>query len=109
MQEVNAAYAAGDQDRLEELARQWDASPESVEGQGGGADLVRTVRQISLVKNRIETARAEIAEIQESEDYLMLSEATDKGLTIYISNLEATLDAEIARLNEELMSFSTET
>ena len=108
MQEVNAAYAAGDQDRLEELARQWDASPESVEGQGVGADLVRTVRQISLVKNRIETARAEIAEIQDSEDYLMLSEATTKGLEIYIADLVATLDAEIAQLNEELMFISTE-
>ena len=107
MQEVNAAYAAGDQDRLEELARQWDASPESVEGQGVGADLVRTVRQTSLVKDRIETARAEIAEIQDSEDYLMLSEATTKGLAIYISDLEATLDSEIAQLNEELMSLST--
>ena len=108
MQEVNAAYAAGDQDRLAELARQWDASPESVEGQGVGADLVRTVRQTSLVKDRIETARAEIAEIQDSEDYLMLSEATTKGLAIYIANLEAALDAEIAQFNEELMSFSTE-
>ena len=108
MQEVNAAYAAGDQDRLEELVRQWDASPESVEGQGVGADLVRTIRQISLVKDRIEAARAEIAEIQESEDHLMLSEATAKGLVTYIANLEANLDAEIAQLNEELMSFSTE-
>lgn len=107
MQEVNAAYAAGDQGRLEELARQWDASPDSIQGQGVGVDLVRTIRQISLVKDRIETVRAEIAEIHDSEDCLMLSEATAKGLAIYISDLEATLDAEIAQLNEELMSFST--
>ena len=108
MQEVNAAYAAGDQDRLEELARQWDASPDSIQGQGVGVDLVRTIRQISLVKDRIETVRAEISKIKDSEDYLMLSEATTKGLAIYIANLEAALDAEIAQLNEEFMSFSTE-
>ena len=108
MQEVNAAYTAGDQDRLEELARQWDASPESVEGQGVGADLVRTIRQISLVNDRIEAVRAEISQIKESEDHLMLSEATTKGLATYIADLEAALDAEIAQLNEELMSFSTE-
>ena len=106
MQEINAAYAAGDQDRLEELARQWDASPESVEGQGVGADLVRTIRQISLVNDRIEAVRAEIAEIRESEDCLMLSEATAKGLAIYIADLEATLDTEIAQLSEESMSLS---
>ena len=108
MQEVNAAYAAGDQDRLEELARQWDASPESVEGQGVGADLVRTIRQISLVKDRIETARTEISEIKVSEDYLMLSEAIARGLEVYIADLEATLEAEIAQFNEELMAFSTQ-
>ena len=107
MQEVNAAYADGDQDRLEELTRQWHVSPESVQGQGTGADLVRIIRQISLVKDRIETVRAEISKIKDSEDYLMLSEATTKGLKIYIADLEAILDAEIAQLNEELMSFST--
>ena len=107
MQEVNAAYAAGDQDRLEELTKQWHASPESVQGQGTGADLVRTIRQISLVNDRIEAVRAEISQIKESEDYLMLSEATAKGLAIYIADLEANLDAEIAQLNEELMSLST--
>ena len=108
MQEVNAAYADGDQDRLEELTKQWHASPESVQGQGAGADLVRTIRQISLVKDRIETARAEISEIKASEDYLMLSEAIAKGLEIYIADLEAALNAEIAQFNEELMAFSTQ-
>jgi len=106
MQEVNAAYEAGDQDHLEELTRQWHVSPESVEGQGTGADLVRTIRQINLVTDRIETIRAEIAKIMDSEDYLMLSEATAKGLENYIDDLKATLDAEIAQLNEELVSFS---
>lgn len=108
MQEVNAAYAAGDQDWLEELTSQWHLSPESVEGQGTGADLERTIRQISLVTDRIETIRAEIAKIMDSEDYLMLSEATEKGIENYIANLKATLDAEIVQLNEELVSFSTE-
>jgi hypothetical protein len=108
MQEVNAAYAEGDQDRLEELTRQWHASPESVQGQGTSADLVRTIRQISLIKDRIETARAEISGIKASEDYLMFSEAIAKGLEVYIVDLEAALNSEIAQINEELMAFSTQ-
>ena len=107
MQEVNAAYEAGDQGRLEELAKRWHVSPEFVGGQGTGADLMRTIRQIRLVTDRIETVRAEIAKTMDSEDYLMLLEATAKGLEIYISDLNATLDAEIAQFNEELMAFST--
>ena len=107
MQEVNAAYEAGDQGRLEELAKRLHVSPEFVGGQGTGADLMRTIRQIRLVMDRIETVRAEIAKAMDSEDYLMLLEATAKGLEIYISDLNATLDAEIAQFNEELMAFST--
>lgn len=108
MQEVNAAYAAGDQDRLQDLARQWDASPESVQGEGVAVELIRVIRKISLVKNRIETVKTEIAETKGSEDYVMLSEASAKGLATYIAELEAALDSEIAHLKGELMAFSTE-
>ena len=108
MQQVNAAYEMGDQERIEELARQWDASPESVKGEGVAVDLVRVIRQISLVRNRIEAVEKDIAEVEESEDYLMLSEARAKGLATYIADLEAALDADIALLEEELMAPSAE-
>ena len=76
-------------------------------GPGEGLHLRRANARAVTSFDRIEAARAEISEIKDSEDYLMLSEATTKGLKIYIADLEATLDAEIAQLNEELMSFST--
>jgi len=102
MQQVNAAYEMGDRERLEELAKQWDASPESVKGEGIAADLVRVIRQISLVKDRIEAVEKEIAEVEGSEDYLMFSEARAKGLATYITDLEAVLDADIARLQRDI-------
>ena len=107
MQEVNAAYAAGDQARLEDLARQWNASPDSVQGEGIAVELVRVKRQISQLKGRIETLKREIAEARASEDYVMLSEASAEGFAAYIANREATLDAEIAQLERELMAFET--
>ena len=79
MQQVNAAYEMGDERLLEDLARQWDASPESVKGEGVAVDLVRVIRQISLVKDRIEAVGKEIAEVGGTEDYLMLSEARAKA------------------------------
>ena len=106
MQEVNAAYEMGDRQRIEELARQWEDSPESVKEDGVPADLVRVIRQISLVKERIEAAEKEIVEAEGSEDYLMLSEASAKGLATYIADLEAALDADIAQLERELIPFS---
>ena len=108
MKKVNAAYEAGDQERLEELTKQWDASPESVEGEGVAVDLVRVIRQINLVKDRIEAVNAEIVEIRGSEDYGIFSEASTKGFETYIAELEATLDTEIARLKRELTAVSTE-
>jgi hypothetical protein len=37
----------------------------------------------------------------------MLSEASAEGFAAYIANREATLDAEIAQLERELMAFET--
>ena len=109
MQQVNTAYEMGDERLLEDLVRQWNASPESVKGEGVAVDLVRVIRQISLVKDRIEAVKKDIVEVEESEDYLMFSEAKDKSLATYIADLQATLDADIALLERELMASSAET
>jgi hypothetical protein len=108
MQQVNAAYGMGDERLLEDLAKQWDASPESVQGKGVAVDLVRVIRQISLARDRIETVEKEMAEIVESMDYLMFFEARAQGLATYIADLEAALDTDIARLERELMASSAE-
>jgi hypothetical protein len=108
MKEINAAYARGDETRLEELARQWGASPDSVQGEGPGAELVRAIRQISLLQERILKAKAEIAQAMESEDSAMVGEANAEGVATYIANLEANLDAEIAELKQELLTMQAD-
>jgi len=108
MQQVNAAYEKGDERLLEDLLKQWNGSPESVQGEGIAVDLVRVIRQISLARDRIEIVEKEIAEIEESMDYLMFLEARAQGLATYIADLAAVLDTDIARLERELMAFSTE-
>jgi hypothetical protein len=50
MAEVNEAYQLGDEERIRAILREWHASPESVQGDGPGAELVRVIRTIAQVE-----------------------------------------------------------
>ena len=106
MQEINAAYEAGDQERLEELLRSWNVSPESVEGEGIGAELVRVIRQIRQTSQRIAAVRAELSELESTEDYEMFLEAKEQGFENYLNGLVAAIDIEIDRLKEDIGEIS---
>ncbi|NLE60657.1 MAG: molecular chaperone DnaJ [Planctomycetes bacterium] len=67
MVELNKAYADGDEERVRAILREWEASPESVKGEGTGADLVRTIRKIAQVESRLRAIHAEIGRLQTSE------------------------------------------
>ena len=59
MAEANAAYAAGDVDRLKAILADWENRPEAVSGDGTGAELVRVIRAIAAVEARLATVAAE--------------------------------------------------
>lgn len=44
-----AAYEAGDAERLQQILRAWEESPESITGGGIGAVLIRLIRKIAQV------------------------------------------------------------
>jgi len=67
MQEVNAAYAAGDEDALRRIIAAFDASPDVVQGSGIGADLIRVLRQLKQLRDRIATIEQEIASLSETD------------------------------------------
>jgi len=67
MAEANSAYEAGDEARLEAILREWETSPESVRGEGAGAELVRIIRRIAQAEARIQAIGAEIAQLRASE------------------------------------------
>ena len=106
MQEINAAYEAGDQDRLEELLRSWNVSPESVEGEGIGAELVRVIRQIRQTSQRIAAVRSGLSEIESTDDYEMFLDAKEQGFENYLNGLVAAIDIEIDRLKEDIGEIS---
>jgi hypothetical protein len=67
MKEVNAAYAAGDEDTLRRILAGLDTSPDAVQGSGIGADLIRVLRQLKQVRDRIATIQLEVASLAETD------------------------------------------
>jgi len=61
MAEANAAYDAGDAERLRAIFEDWENSPDAVSGDGTGADLVRVIRAIAGVEARLAALVFEIA------------------------------------------------
>jgi hypothetical protein len=67
MKEVNAAYAAGDEDALRRILASLDASPDAVQGVGIGADLIRVLRQLKQIRDRIAAIELELAKLSETD------------------------------------------
>ena len=98
MQEVNAAYEAGDYQRLEDLYRSWGGSPESFDGEDIGDQLVRVIRQISQIQERMAAVEAELAELMNTDDYGMFAEARGQGFEDFFNNLTVAANIENDRL-----------
>lgn len=69
MAELNAAYSAGDQIKLNKLVEDYRNSPDLVTGDSVGDELVRAIRQISQVKIRLNELAFERTEAERSELY----------------------------------------
>lgn len=67
MKEVNAAYAAGDEGTLHRIIAEFEYSPDAVEGSGMGVDLIRVLRQLRQVRNRISAVELELSELSQRD------------------------------------------
>ena len=67
MKEVNAAYAAGDDDALRRILADLQISPDAVQGSDIGAALVRVLRQLRQIRNRIAAIDLEIANLSKTD------------------------------------------
>jgi ABC-type phosphate transport system auxiliary subunit len=67
MTEANLAYEKGDENRLREILEEYDSSPDLVTGDDIGAELVRTIRRISLVTAKIRKIEQQITDLNKSE------------------------------------------
>lgn len=69
MVETNLAYEAGDEEWLRRILAEWETRPESVKGEGPGAELVRVIRKIAQVQGRLSEIETGIAEAIGSQLY----------------------------------------
>lgn len=69
MADANRAYEEGDEAKLCAILEEWHTSPEAVEGEGIGAELIRTIRKIHQVERRLTDIAVAIAKLKASELY----------------------------------------
>ena len=103
---VNQAYASGNEAQLRAILQDWESSPESVQGEGITADLVRTIRQISQSQQRLEQIEAELQQLTQSDLHLLRAKALklEKAGQDLLFEMACRFDQEILiaqqRLNE---------
>jgi hypothetical protein len=104
MIDLNDAYRRGDEAQIRTILQDWHTSPESVEGDGPGAELVRVIRTIAQVEKRLTAIAAELEQLRQGE-LLKLKQAVEdaraKGRDL-LKELAERLDKEIAQAREEL-------
>lgn len=82
MAEANQAYENGDEARLRAILEEYQSSPETVLGDGTGAELIRVIRKIAQVKKRIAEIQTETKSLRESELFELktrVDEGTQQG------------------------------
>ena len=106
MAEANQAYEDADEARLREILREWKSSPESVKGDGVGAELIRVIRKIAQIERRLQTIQDTIAQLQAS-DLCRLKAEAEKGETEgrdLLAEMASRLDRQIVDARKHLAS-----
>ena len=104
MAEANQAYERGDQERLAKILSEYEHSPEAVEGEGAGAELVRVIRRVSQARSRLAEIEAEMQELLRSDLYqlkLRVDEADKSGRNT-LNDMIAKVEQQIALAKERL-------
>jgi len=111
MVRVNQAYQDGEASALQALADEWVLGGDPAEGESIGDRLVRLIRQISDVRNRLVTVDYEIENVKNSDDYLLVDQAGQARLegrdlvSEHVTRTEehiAELNAQIADIKDRL-------
>jgi hypothetical protein len=104
MIEVNLAYEKGDIERLRSILQQWENSPDSVEGEGTGAELIRIIRKIALVEERLRAIDMEIAELKAADLWRLKEqvEETDKAGRDILREMKTSIDSRIVEAKQRL-------
>jgi hypothetical protein len=104
MAEANEAYRRGDETRLAKILTEYEWSPEQVQGEGAGAELIRVIRGISQARGRLAEIEAELQELLRSELYQLktrVDEAERDGRDV-LKEMIAKVEDQIAQAKRRL-------
>lgn len=102
MAEANQAYEQGNKGKLKKILTEYECSPESVSGEGAGAELVRVIRRISQGRSRLSEIEAELQELLRSDLYQLKQRANEAGKheRDVLNELKAKVEEQIAQAKE---------
>ncbi|MGH9682413.1 MAG: molecular chaperone DnaJ [Candidatus Acidiferrales bacterium] len=95
MADANQAYECGNEGQLTKILDEYECSPEAVEGEGPGAELVRVIRRISQARGRLSEIEAELQELCRSDLYQLksrLDEAEQHGRDVLKEMVEKVVE-----------------
>ena len=103
MADVNRAYAAGDEAKLRAILNQWETSPDAVTGDGIGAELVRTIRKIHQVEERLSAIAVEISSLNGSELSVLKVKADAERMSgrDMLSDMAEQLEGQLRALRQQ--------
>ena len=104
MAEANEAYERGDESKLVKILTEYECSPEAVQGEGAGAELIRVIRRISQARGRLSEIEAEMQELLRSDLYQLKSridEAQKHGRDV-LKEMVEKVEEQIAQANRRL-------
>lgn len=110
MAQTNLAYEHGDEAALRAILQNWQLSPESVKGDGIGAELIRLIRKITAVEDRLTSIDVEIDELKASDLHglkMKVEEAEKQGRDL-LMEMASQVDTQIAEARERLKQVSIE-
>lgn len=104
MAEANHAYEQGDEARLTKILSEYECSPESVKGEGPGAELIRVIRRLSQARGRLAEIEAELQRLVRSDLNQLkdrVSEAEKFGRDV-LQEMTAKVDEQIAQARSRM-------
>ncbi len=106
MAQLNEAYSAGDQARLNKLVDDFRDSPDLIKGDTLGDELVRAIRQIYQIKKRFTEIAAEMIKTKVSELYILRekAEADKREGRDMLSQMSARTKAHILKSQRRLIN-----
>ena len=108
MAELNKAYEECDEERIRQILNEWRSSPDHVRGDDTAAQLVRAIREIAQVRERLDAIKAEAEELVRGELYRLkqqVEEAATRGQDL-LAEMAGQLGARIEQARTRLEQVS---